>query len=193
MSLSRMLYFFSRPLRAFVVAAVVLLLANAVSAASDAPAEFHANVAPILAKYCADCHLDGAHKGNIALDEFTTDDSLLKNQDLWWKVLKNVRSGIMPPAKEPRIEEIDKRHLIDWIKYGAFGIDPKSVDPGRVTLRRLNRTEYRNTIHDLMGIDFNTVEEFPPDDTGYGFDTVGDALSVSPCSSKSTCRPPRRS
>jgi hypothetical protein len=58
--------------------------------------------------------------------------------------------------------------------------DPKNPDPGRVTVRRLNRVEYRNTIRDLMGIDFNSEVEFPPDDSGYGFDNIGDVLTVSP-------------
>src|SRR5262249_13401061 len=53
-------------------------------------------------------------------------------------------------------------------------------DPGRVTLRRLNRVEYRNTIRELMGFDYKVEEEFPPDDTGYGFDNIGDVLTVSP-------------
>ncbi len=66
------------------------------------------------------------------------------------------------------------------IKYSAFHIDPANPDPGRVTIRRLNRVEYANTIHDLMGVDFKADEEFPPDDTGYGFDNIGDALNVSP-------------
>ncbi len=70
--------------------------------------------------------------------------------------------------------------LAGWIKHDVFGIDPVDPDPGRVTLRRLNRAEYRNTIKDLMGIDFKAEEEFPPDDTGYGFDNIGDVLTVSP-------------
>src|SRR5438045_5872772 len=86
----------------------------------------------------------------------------------------------MPPAKKPRPPEKEIRRLEDWIKYEAFGIDPKDPDPGRVTIRRLNRVEYRNTIRDLMGIDFKAAEEFPPDHTGYGFDNIGDVLTVSP-------------
>ena len=62
----------------------------------------------------------------------------------------------------------------------AFEIDPKNPDPGRVTVRRLNRVEYRNTIRDLMGVDFNADAEFPPDDTGHGFDNIGDVLTLSP-------------
>ena len=69
---------------------------------------------------------------------------------------------------------------MSWIKYQAIGIDPANPDPGRITIRRLNREEYRNTIRDLMGTDFKAFEEFPPDDSGYGFDNIGDVLTVSP-------------
>ena len=61
-----------------------------------------------------------------------------------------------------------------------FTIDPPHPDPGRVTVRRLNRVEYRNTVKDLLGVDYNTDHEFPPDDTGFGFDNIGDALTTSP-------------
>ena len=88
--------------------------------------------------------------------------------------------GIMPPAGKPRPSGEERRILEDWIKYGAFGIDPKDPDPGRVTVRRLNRVEYRNTIRDLIGVDYDTTAEFPPDDTGHGFDNIGDVLTMSP-------------
>ena len=79
----------------------------------------------------------------------------------------------------PPIPE-DQQKLERWIKNTVFEIDPKYPDPGRVTVRRLNRVEYRNTIHDLMGINYNADAEFPPDDTGYGFDDIGDVLTISP-------------
>src|SRR5439155_11037532 len=145
-----------------------------------AAAYFRKDIQPILAEYCYDCHGDGMDKGNVAFDELKSDEELLGKRDLWWAVLKNLRAGLMPPAKKPRPPEKEKRRLEDWIKYEAFGIDPKNPDPGRVTLRRLNRVEYRNTIRDLMGIEFKAAEEFPPDDTGYGFDNIGDVLTVSP-------------
>src|SRR4029077_16399998 len=66
------------------------------------------------------------------------------------------------------------------VKYSAFAIDPKNPDPGRVTIHRLNRTEYRNTIRDLLDVDFNVTAEFPADDTGHGFDNIGDVLNISP-------------
>ena len=86
----------------------------------------------------------------------------------------------MPPAGKPRPSDQEKKLLEKWIKYSVFGIDPKNPDPGRVTVRRLNRVEYRNTIRDLMGVDYDTTAEFPPDDTGHGFDNIGDVLTLSP-------------
>ena len=62
----------------------------------------------------------------------------------------------------------------------VFPIDPKKPDPGRVTIRRLNRTEYNNTIRDLVGVEFRPADDFPIDDVGYGFDNIGDVLTVSP-------------
>jgi hypothetical protein len=150
------------------------------SAESKSAAHFRKEIQPILTEYCYDCHGDGMDKGNVAFDALKSDEEILGKRDLWWAVLKNLRAGIMPPAKKPRPPENEQRRLEDWIKYEAFGIDPKDPDPGRVTIRRLNRVEYRNTIRDLMGIDFKTAEEFPPDDTGYGFDNIGDVLTVSP-------------
>jgi mono/diheme cytochrome c family protein len=149
-------------------------------AEDDAAARFQRDIQPILADHCYGCHGNGIKKGGVTLDEFASDDALLQNRDLWWSVLKNVRAGIMPPAKKPRLSQDELGLLADWIKRGAFGIDPQDPDPGRVTIRRLNRLEYRNTIRDLMGIEFKAEEEFPPDDTGYGFDNIGDVLSVSP-------------
>jgi hypothetical protein len=161
------------------LAAAAILVGAAARGETPASAEFRTDIQPILKEYCYDCHGDGAKKGQIAFDELASDDTLLSH-DLWFKVLKNVRANLMPPQKKPRPSPEERQKLERWIKYAAFGIDPKNPDPGRVTVRRLNRVEYRNTIHDLMGIDFNADAEFPPDDTGYGFDDIGDVLTVSP-------------
>jgi hypothetical protein len=142
--------------------------------------QFHQNAQPILMKYCSDCHAEGMKKGGVAFDAFKSDAQLVTNRELWTMVLKNVRGGIMPPPRKPRPSPEEEKKLVDWIKFGDFGIDPGNPDPGRVTVRRLNRVEYRNTIRDLVGIDFDTGFEFPPDDTGYGFDNIGDVLTLSP-------------
>ncbi len=141
---------------------------------------FRKSVEPILADYCYSCHGQGAKKGNVTLDSFKSDEDLLKNRTLWLAVLKNVRTGIMPPNGKDRLTAEELGRLEAWIKRDAFDIDPANVDPGRVTIRRLNRVEYENTIRDLMGVEFRVDDEFPADDTGYGFDTIGDVLSISP-------------
>src|SRR5579863_3763992 len=151
------------------VAFAFLGLTSAQAADLPAAAHFREKIQPILNQYCSDCHADGMNKGGVSFDEFKSDDAMLASHDLWFAVLKNVRAGLMPPAKKPRPSPEEKKLLENWIKFEAFGIDPSRPDPGRVTIRRLNRFEYRNTIRDLMGVDFDTQTELPPDDTGYGF------------------------
>ncbi|MEY2428596.1 MAG: hypothetical protein QOJ40_1481 [Verrucomicrobiota bacterium] len=159
---------------------LMALSLSASGAELPAGAHFRNNVQPILEKYCFDCHADGANKGGVTFDEFKSDDVIVAKPGLWLAVLKNTRAGLMPPAKKPQPSAEERQRLEGWIKYDAFGINPRNPDPGRVTVRRLNRTEYRNTIRDLMGVDFNTEVEFPADDTGFGFDSIGDVLTVSP-------------
>ncbi len=156
------------------------LLSQTGHAETDHLAVFEKEILPILENHCYDCHGDGEDKGKVTFDTFGSTEALMGQTDLWVHALKNVRSGLMPPAKKkrPSAEEIAK--LADWIKRGPLKLDPLHPNPGRVTLRRLNRAEYRNTIRDLMDVDFRTDEEFPADDTGYGFDTIADALTTSP-------------
>ncbi len=86
----------------------------------------------------------------------------------------------MPPADKPQLTSEEKTKVLTFIENSVFKIDPKNPDPGRVTIRRLNREEYRNSIKDLLKHDFKVQDILPPDDTGYGFDTIGDVLSISP-------------
>ncbi|MFO0960049.1 MAG: DUF1588 domain-containing protein [Isosphaeraceae bacterium] len=153
----------------------------ALSRAQD-PAEsaFRERVAPILEDSCVPCHGPGARKGGLSLDAASIGPARLRDAGLWQSVLRNVRGGRMPPPGRPRLDPEGLRTLESWIKSEAFGIDPRDPDPGRVTLRRLNRAEYRNTIRDLMGVDYDTGVEFPPDDSGHGFDTIADVLTLSP-------------
>ncbi len=150
------------------------------SAEGAEDAKFRKEIHPILAEYCFDCHGDGDAKGNIAFDTFASDAALLSSHDLWLKVFKNLQTGTMPPEKKPRPTSEELAKLETWIKSDVFRIDPANPDPGRVTVRRLNRVEYRNTIRDLMGVEFDTAQEFPPDDSGHGFDNIGDVLTLPP-------------
>lgn len=143
-------------------------------------AQFKQVVSPILEQHCYECHGDGAKKAGLAFDELTTKEQILHNPTLWLKVLRNTRSHIMPPPEEPQPTPAEQLALEQWIKTGAFGLDLNREDPGRVTVRRLNRTEYRNTIRDLIGVEFDAEHALAADDIGYGFDTIGDVLSLSP-------------
>jgi len=155
------------------------VLAGAVAA--DPTAEDYENeIKPLLEAYCFDCHGDGSSKGDFSLDEFENLGAHLKDHESWLAIWQNLRSQIMPPAKEDQPEDGERRQLMKWIEGRVFLLDPKNLDPGRVTIRRLNRVEYKNTIRDLVGVDFDVRDNFPPDDTGYGFDTIGDVLSLSP-------------
>jgi hypothetical protein len=169
-------------LRSFQVLAVLVAVVScsAVRAAeSEGVSVFHKKIEPILDRFCSDCHAAGSSKGKVSFDRFES-ASPLAERELWSKTLKMLRAELMPPKGKPRpnAQQIDT--LTQWIKGSVFRIDPKDPDPGRVTVRRLNRIEYRNTIRDLMGVDYNTDAAFPPDDTGHGFDNLGDVLSLSP-------------
>ncbi len=118
--------------------------------------------------------------GKVAFDQLGSDQDLVGNTKVWFAALKNVRANLMPPAGRPRPTADEIKLLADWIKYDDFGLDPHNPEPGRATVRRLNRVEYGNTIRDLMGVDFNAEAAFPPDDTGRGFDVIGDVLTISP-------------
>src|ERR1700733_7283325 len=117
------------------VGAVVLAYPSlrAHAAETTGTAQFHQKIQPLLEQYCYQCHGDGMSKGNIAFDELKSNDQIL-NHDLWSKVLLNTRSGLMPPRTEPRPTPDEQKMIEDWVKYQAFGIDPKNPDPGRVTL-----------------------------------------------------------
>jgi len=158
----------------------LLLVASLASAADNGMLAFRNHVQPILKEYCYDCHADGANKGNVAFDELNSEQAVLENHELWFKALKNLRAGLMPPPKKAQPAPEQKLLIEQWIKTSVFKADPASPDPGRVTVRRLNRVEYRNTIRDLMGVEFDTDKEFPPDDSGHGFDNIGDVLTLPP-------------
>jgi mono/diheme cytochrome c family protein len=170
--------------RSLILAVVftVGLTVNPAAQAADpaAAAEFKKNIQPVLEEYCYDCHGDGEKKGGVALDAFNTSTNFAEGRDVWWRVLKNLRAGLMPPPKKPRPTEEQKEMIAHWIKSAVFEADPLNPDPGRVTMRRLNRVEYQNTIRDLVSVEFDAQGEFPPDDTGHGFDNIGDVLTLSP-------------
>ncbi|MDF1824966.1 MAG: DUF1592 domain-containing protein [Verrucomicrobiales bacterium] len=150
-----------------------------VSEDSAAEKEFD-EIEPILMDFCYDCHGDGMDKGDFMMDDYESVVAHLRDFDVWYETWKNVRSNLMPPADKKQPTDEERKKVLAFIESRVFEIDHENPDPGRVTIRRLNREEYRNTIKDLLQIDFNVKDILPVDDTGYGFDTIGDVLSISP-------------
>lgn len=170
---------------AFRVLAFCVIATTSIGAEEPRPSAggYEDIIKPILIRHCYDCHADGANEGGVALDDaFRRPEDIVKQKKLWLAILNNVRAGLMPPPGEavPRPSTDEVRQLVEWIKTTAFEIDYADPDPGHVVPRRLNRIEYQNTIRDLLSFRFPADQEFPPDDTGSGFDNNGDVLTLSP-------------
>jgi hypothetical protein len=162
-------------------AGFALLATLSVSAgAAEGGLDFKREIEPVLAEFCHDCHADGVDKGDLLLDHHKSDRERLADHKTWLAVWENLRARMMPPAKKDQPTPAQREKVMRWIERDVFLVDPEKPDPGRVTIRRLNRVEYEYTVRDLFGVEFEADEEFPPDDTGYGFDTIGDVLSISP-------------
>jgi mono/diheme cytochrome c family protein len=137
--------------------------------------------APFLAKHCVACHGPTKKKAGLTLDVYRDEASVLKDRKRWQDVLHMVQSGEMPPSGRKRPAPAEVEAFVAAVHAVFDRADHVARhDPGHVTIRRLNRVEYRNTVHDLTGIDFDPAEDFPTDDVGYGFDNIGDVLSLSP-------------
>src|SRR5262249_6763432 len=120
-------------------------------------------------------------KAGLTLHQYTDEKSILKDRKKWHEVVRMVHTGEMPEAKQPRPDIKDTEAFLKAINDIFAVADAKGKrDPGRVTMRRLNRAEYNNTIRDLVGVDFQPAADFPADDVGYGFDNIGDVLQISP-------------
>ena len=168
-------------LAAFLLAGLIMPpLGEAAPSPKGKRIAFEKQVVPLLEKYCYSCHGNGKKKGDIALDTYKSQDELIADSTTWGKVLENLNSHVMPPEKKPQPTLSERELLTHWIEAEVFKCDCENPDPGRVTIRRLNRAEYSNTIRDLVGVGFEASEEFPADDSGYGFDNIGDVLSVPP-------------
>lgn len=138
-------------------------------------ASFQKIIQPFLSKNCLSCHSEKLKSANLSLEGFP------KQPEIWDKVRQKLSTGKMPPPGQPAVSKTELAAVTSWID-GMLKGSAKSgeSDPGRVTARRLNRVEYNNTIRDLLGVPMRPADEFPVDDSGYGFDNIGDVLSVSP-------------
>jgi hypothetical protein len=165
--------------------ALAALLAGAALAPAAPPArpsvDYKKDVAPLVTRYCVTCHRGPRARGGLHLDTYPDEATVLKGRLTWEKVADALRSGDMPPPNRPRPSAAELETMNGWLDAVVLKADCNGQkDPGRVTLRRLNRAEYNNTIRDLVGIDFRPAADFPSDDVGYGFDNIGDVLSLPP-------------
>ena len=159
---------------------VPALLPAAEPLALRGQAEYEKTIQPLLVQYCFDCHADGVDKGDFTFDEHADYASLRGDMRFWDHVRQQLVTHVMPPEKKPKPTLEQRDAMVAWIDDAIFWFDPAKQDPGHVTYRRLNRTEYNNTVRDLLFVDTRPAREFPPDDTGYGYDNIGDVLSLSP-------------
>jgi hypothetical protein len=143
------------------------------------PPSFEKTVAPVLARTCTPCHNESLASGGLDIAHFTDPASLTKNREGWDIILRKMRAAEMPPKGVPRPPQMDAviGFLANEFEKADRNIKP---DPGRVTARRLNRSEYANTVRDLLGVEFQAEKSFPTDDLGNGFDNIGDVLTISP-------------
>jgi len=166
--------------RLFLPPLLAATAATAAAAPNLTPAGFARAVTPLFEEHCFGCHGDGEHKGDFALDKLTLDFSSAEKLAAWVKVFDQIESGEMPPKKKARPAPALKAATLDWLGAALLAADTKRQQTeGRVVTRRLNRTEYENTIRDLLAIETPLKEILPEDNSAHGFDNIGAALDVS--------------
>ena len=164
-----------------VILVILSLLASSLLAVNPSKAEFEKDILPIIKANCYSCHDDGKAKGDLSLEVFKTKNDVRRYYKISEQVYKKLLTGEMPPENSKKRLSKEGRALVtSWFRASLDDFYANaSPNPGRVTVRRLNRSEYNNVIRDLMRMNFKPAKDFPPDDSGYGFDNIGDVLSVS--------------
>jgi Protein of unknown function (DUF1592)/Protein of unknown function (DUF1588)/Protein of unknown function (DUF1587)/Protein of unknown function (DUF1585)/Protein of unknown function (DUF1595)/Cytochrome C oxidase, cbb3-type, subunit III len=154
------------------------LLVCAIAAPSCFADTFQTAIQPFVAKNCVGCHNDKLQSGGLNLKAAA---DVASKRDEWEHVVEKLKAGEMPPKGMPKPSEEQVASVTKWLE-DEFAREDAALkpDPGRVTARRLNRYEYNSTIRDLLAVDFRPADDFPTDDFGYGFDNIGDVLTLSP-------------
>ena len=143
--------------------------------------EYEKKIQPLIVKYCSGCHSGAEAESGLAFNNFADAKSVFRQRRVWEKVAVRIDIEDMPPADSPQPSPAERKTLTSWIQSTLNDIDcGKTPNPGSVTLRRINRYEYRNSIRDLFNIDYEPALGFPGDDVGYGFDNIADVLTLPP-------------
>jgi len=158
-----------------------LLKTGLVQSAHATAPDFSKEGVAFLKQHCLECHSGDKPKAELSLEQYKDSTSVVKERKTFEKVLRMLATGEMPPKKKPHPTVAAVEAFTEKVKairdYSDRNAKP---DPGRITMRRLNRVEYHNTVRDLLGVDFDPTESFPSDDIGHGFDNIGDVLSLPP-------------
>ena len=133
----------------------------------------------LLNRYCVTCHNERLKTGGLMLDKMDV-GQVGVHADTWEKVVRKLRSGQMPPEGRPRPDPQTIRAFATALEVALDRVAAAHPDPGRVAVRRLNRTEYVSVIHDLLALEIDGSALLPPDDSGFGFDNNADVLSITP-------------
>jgi hypothetical protein len=123
------------------------------------------------------CHNDRAKTAGLSLERLDP-AQIGKNSEIWEKVAKKLRGGMMPPQGRPRPDETVKMAFVEALETALDGA--ATVHPGRASLHRLNRTEYGNAIRDALDLQIDVADLLPADDESDGFDNIAEALRISP-------------
>ena len=135
----------------------------------------------LLDEYCSRCHNDFDLKADFSIDNLSAAD--LRDgvhNAAWEKILRMVGEGQMPPVDKDQPDPEDRAEFVSWLEHSLDSFAVANPDPGRATIRRLNRVEYANAVRDLLALDVDFSDELPQDNSGFGFDNIADVLSVSP-------------
>ena len=133
----------------------------------------------VLDQYCVTCHNQTARTAELLLDQADL-DKIGQQPEVWEKVVKKLRSGAMPPAGMPRPDQATYDSLALYLETALDRAATAHPNPGRPVLHRLNRVEYTHAVRDLLAVDIDGNTLLPADDSRYGFDNIGEVLTVSP-------------
>jgi mono/diheme cytochrome c family protein len=157
-----------------------LLAGLPASAAAGDDAYGAADARHLLDSYCDRCHNDLRMSGNWSLSMVDPEEVARgENLEAWEKIFRMTRERAMPPPDRDQPTSDERAAFTAWLQTTLDGYAAANPDPGRTTLRRLNRAEYANAVRDLLAIEVDVADSLPADDSGYGFDNIADVLSVS--------------
>ncbi len=157
-------------------AAVGLALSAAIALGQPSPVK---SQKALIDLYCLGCHNDKLKSGSFS---WTSIDLANPGQhpEPLEKVFRKVRAGMMPPAGFPRPPKPEFQAFVASLEHGVDQAAARNLNPGRPALHRVNRTEYANSVRDLLDLEIDAASLLPPDDMSHGFDNMADVLSVSP-------------